>query len=162
MKNSKRRKILTLVKETEHIDSDIQDVYVQIPLCVCVYVYMHVGGGVLYLTQILDLSHTSHLCIGLVCTEIKTEIWISYSNLIRSDNVWPQQRCLPMALLSELSFRTFWTTLLCVCILIYTHTHCHFMTEVSHLLKLAKSSCERAYGSSGQFNFCKPCCRCDN
>ena len=36
------------------------------------------------LTQILDLSHTSHVHMGHTFTEIKAEIWIIFSSFIRS------------------------------------------------------------------------------
>ena len=48
----------------------------------------------------LDLSHTSHLCMGLTCIEIKTEIWISFSSFLRGGTMLPQQKCLAMAVLS--------------------------------------------------------------
>ena len=44
---------------------------------------------VLSLSQILYLSYTSYICMGLNCTEIKTEIWINQSSFIRSDSVLP-------------------------------------------------------------------------
>ena len=64
-------------------------------VCVCVWLYIHmrVDQKFLSLTQILDLSPTSHLCKGLTSTEIKTEIQISFSRSIRSDCVLPQQKC---------------------------------------------------------------------
>ena len=39
--------------------------------------------------------------MGLTYTEIKTEIWISFSNFIRSYDVLPQEKGLAMAFLSE-------------------------------------------------------------
>ena len=44
----------------------------------------------LSLTKILNLSHISHTCMGLTCTEIKTEIWISFLSFIKSGSVFPQ------------------------------------------------------------------------
>ena len=56
---------------------------------------------VLSLTQILDLSHTSLLCMSLACSEIKIEIRISFSSFIRS-SVLPQQNVqLLLCVLSE-------------------------------------------------------------
>ena len=44
------------------------------------------------LTQILDLTlHASQLCMGLTWTEIKTEIWISFSSFI-DGSLLPQQK----------------------------------------------------------------------
>ena len=43
-------------------------------MCVCVWIV----EKALSLTKILDLLHTSRLCMG---TKIKTEIWISFSTL---------------------------------------------------------------------------------
>ena len=53
---------------------------------------------VLNFTETLDFLDTSHLCMDLTSTEIKTEIWISFSSFIRSGSVLPQQKYLAMAL----------------------------------------------------------------
>ena len=53
---------------------------------------MNVVQKVLSLAQILELLHTSSFCMGLTCTEIKTEIWISFSTFIRNGSVLPQQK----------------------------------------------------------------------
>ena len=39
-----------------------------------VYIFMRVIKKFLNLTQILDLLYTTHLCMSLTSTEIKTEI----------------------------------------------------------------------------------------
>ena len=39
-----------------------------------IYKYTKLGQNVLSFTQILVLLHTSHFCMGLTCTKIKTEI----------------------------------------------------------------------------------------
>ena len=46
---------------------------------------------VLSLTQLLDLSPTAHPCLSLTWTDIKTEIWISFSIFIRSSSVFLQK-----------------------------------------------------------------------
>ena len=50
---------------------------------------MVVVQKVISLTKILHSSHTSQFCMGLIYTEIKTEIGISFSIFIRSGNVLP-------------------------------------------------------------------------
>ena len=42
--------------------------------CVCIYIYIYIYMRVIQKVQILDLLYTSHLCMGLTCTEIKTGI----------------------------------------------------------------------------------------
>ena len=51
--------------------------------------------------QILHLSCTSPICMGLNCTEIKTEIRMRLSGFIGSDSVSSQQKCPVKALLDE-------------------------------------------------------------
>lgn len=59
----------------------------------------------------LVLSHTSQLCMGLTCTDIKKAIWISFSSFTRSGSVLLQQKCPIVALLSGWVLEKFWTTL---------------------------------------------------
>ena len=54
-------------------------------------------------TNISDLSHTCHICMGLTCTEVKTEI----RNSLRSCSVLPQQKLLPMSLLYKWGLELF-------------------------------------------------------
>ena len=75
-------------------------IHTYICVCVCVYIYIRVVQKVLSLTQILDLSHTSHYSIGLMCIEIKTEIWISFFN-VKEMIALPQQKCSATSLLSR-------------------------------------------------------------
>ena len=53
------------------------------------YIYARIVQKTLSLTQILDLLHSSHVCMSLTCMEIKTEIWIGFSSFIRSGSVLP-------------------------------------------------------------------------
>ena len=52
------------------------------------------------LSQILDLLHTSHFCMGFTNREIMIEISISFSSFIRSVNVLLQPKCSQISLLS--------------------------------------------------------------
>ena len=46
--------------------------------------YMGLVQRVLSLVQILNLSPTSHLCMGLPCMEIIIETWINFSSFINA------------------------------------------------------------------------------
>ena len=48
----------------------------------------------------IDLSHTFHISMGFNCTEIKTEIGISFSSFIRSGRVLLWWKCSALAFLS--------------------------------------------------------------
>ena len=48
---------------------------------------MSVVQKVLSLTQFLDLLHTSHFCMSPTGTEIKKEIWNTFSSFIKRGNV---------------------------------------------------------------------------
>ena len=61
---------------------------------------MQIIQKVLILNKILDLSHTSHLCMGLTSIEIKTDIWIGFTSFIRNGSVLPPQKYSAKALLS--------------------------------------------------------------
>ena len=74
---------------------------------------MRIIWKVLSHTKILDLLPTSHLCMRLTSTEIKTEISISLSSFItgvcyHSSSFW-------------VSFRAFWMTLIYIYIYIYIY-----------------------------------------
>ena len=69
-----------------------------------IYIYTRIVEKVPSLTQILDLSHTSRLSIGLNRTGIKTEIWI---NLIRCGRVMSQQKYTAIILLSRKGYELF-------------------------------------------------------
>ena len=62
--------------------------------------YMRVVQKVLSSSKILDLLYTLLPCMGLTCTEMKTDIWFSFYNLI-SDSMLLQQKCSVMSLLSK-------------------------------------------------------------
>ena len=69
------------------------------------YIYIYIDTHksvqkVLSFTWSLHLLHTFHLCMDLTCTEIKPEIWISFSRFIRNGSALPQQKRLAMVLLS--------------------------------------------------------------
>ena len=67
----------------------------------------------LSLTDILDLSDTFHICMGLAFIEINTEIWIGFPSFIRGSRVLPQQKYPAMDSLTgwslELFERSFYT-----------------------------------------------------
>ena len=48
-----------------------------------IYIYIRVVQKVVNFTKILDLSFTFHLWMGFTWTEIKTDIWISFSSFVR-------------------------------------------------------------------------------
>ena len=57
---------------------------------------------VLNLTQILDLSHTSHVCMGASpAQKLIQESRLVFFSFIRSGSVLPQQKCSALVLLSE-------------------------------------------------------------
>ena len=64
-------------------------IYIYMHVCVCMCIYMGVQN-VLSITHTWDLLYTSHFCMSFTRIEIKTEIWISFPNFIRSSSVLPQ------------------------------------------------------------------------
>lgn len=50
--------------------------------------------------QYLDLLYISHLCLDLTCTEIKTEVWISFSSFITCCSVLSRHKYSVLYLLS--------------------------------------------------------------
>ena len=65
-----------------------------------IYIYTSVAQNILSLIKILDLSGISDYCMELPCTEIKTEIWISFSSFIKRSNVLTKQNYSVMTPLS--------------------------------------------------------------
>ena len=96
-------------------------------VCLCRKLFLKTLG----LTEILDLSHTSDLCIGLTCPEIQTEIWISFSSFIKSNSVLLQEKCSAMALLSGWGLKLFeWPLYIwcLICVPTYTSKHTFIYT----------------------------------
>ena len=69
-------------------------IYIYIYICICIYMYK-VVFKILSLTQIWDLLYTSHLSMGLYCTEIITQIF-SYGHTfcLRLINFWMAPICI--------------------------------------------------------------------
>ena len=95
----------------------------RIYIYIYIYIYTRVFQKVVNFTKILDSSHTSHLSMGLTCTEIKAEIWISLSSYIWSGSVMPQQKwsALPV---SEWNLELFERPI-CIHLHIYTYIFEH-------------------------------------
>ena len=84
----------------------------------------------------------------LICTEIKTEIWIIFSSFIRSVCVLPQEKTFNHGYFFCLSFINIWTTLL------YAYVQMNLLLASEMFLKaLANSNISTFYTFSGNLSF---------